>query len=313
MTLLPDAFAPVAVTDRSGFDESVHFGAVVVLGERNDPILAVGDPDVVVYPRSSTKPLQADAMLAAGLRVTDEQLALACASHVGTPRHIEVVESILADAGLTDAALRNTPDWPLDRESAEALIHAGGVRAPRYMNCSGKHAAMVSTCVANGWDVESYLEFDHPLQQAITDRVVELAGDVAHIGIDGCGAPAHAFRLSGLARAAAQLAGSQGAVWRAMSGHPILVGGPSRPSARLVAQRPEFMAKEGAEGVFVAARPGGPSVAVKISDGAGRAAGVVAVAALAAVGVDVDPAAVADPMLGHGEPVGAIRSLIEAS
>jgi L-asparaginase II len=249
-------------------------------------------------------------MLRLGLVVSDEQLALACASHDGTPTHVEVVRSILADAGLDPTALGNTADWPLDPEEAEALIAAGEHRAPIYMNCSGKHAAMVATCVVNGWPIETYLEPDHPMQTAITDHVAALAGAVAHIGVDGCGAPAHAMSLRGLADAVRTVAAAEGQVWRAMSGHPALVGGTRRVSAKLVAQAPGFLAKEGAEGMFVAARPGGPSVAVKVADGGGRAAGVVAVTALRAVGVDVDPDPIAPPILGHGQPVGAVRALL---
>jgi L-asparaginase II len=313
VTVLPDAYEPIAVTTRSGFDESVHFGAIVVVDGSGDVVFQVGDPDVVIYPRSSMKPIQADAMIRAGFVGTDEQIALACASHVGTPEHLAIVESILADAGLSTAALGNTPDWPLDRHAAETLIAGGAVQTPLYMNCSGKHAAMVATCVHNGWDVAGYLDATHPLQEMITARVAELAGEVVHIGVDGCGAPAHAFGLRGLAVAVGRVANDRGPVWRAMSGHPVLVGGERRASARLMAQTPEFLAKEGAEGMFVAARPGGPSVAVKVADGAGRAAGPVAAAALRQVGIDIDPATIGKPVLGHGQPVGEVRPLVGPS
>src|SRR5690606_7453066 len=99
-TPLSDAFVPVAVADRSGVDESLHHGAVVVLGPTGDLVFAAGDPDVAIYPRSSNKPMQAQGMLDLGLDVDDEQLALACASHDGTERHVAVVRRILADAGL---------------------------------------------------------------------------------------------------------------------------------------------------------------------------------------------------------------------
>jgi L-asparaginase II len=310
VTELSDAYEPIAVTTRSGFDESVHFGAVVVVDGAGCVVFHVGDPEVVVYPRSSMKPIQADAMIRAGFVGTDEQIALACASHVGTPEHVAVVESILADAGLTVAALGNTPDWPLDRHAAETLIAGGAAPAPLYMNCSGKHAAMVATCVRNGWDVEGYLDPTHPLQEMITRRVVELAGEVVHIGVDGCGAPAHAFRLRELAVAVGRVANEAGPVWRSMSGHPVLVGGERRASAKLMAGAPEFLAKEGAEGMFVAARPGGPSVAVKVADGAGRAAGPVAAAALRQVGIEIDPATIGRPILGHGHPVGDVRPML---
>jgi L-asparaginase II len=304
------AFEPVAITSRSGFDESVHFGVAVVVDETGRIVWSIGDPTVEVYPRSACKPMQADAMLRCGLSLTEEQLALACASHDGTPRHVAIVRTTLAAAGLDESALGNTPDLPLDVAAAEAVLREGGRRQPITMNCSGKHAAMVATCVANGWPVEDYLASDHPLQRAITDRITELAGPVAHIGVDGCGAPAHVVTLDGLARAYGELARARGDVWSAMTGHPELVGGERRDVTRLMRAVPDLMAKGGAEGMYAAALPGGPAVAVKISDGAHRASGVVLAAALREVGVDVDPAQLGDPIRGHGKPVGTCRPLI---
>ena len=304
------AFEPVAITSRSGFDESVHFGAAVVVDETGRIVWSIGDPTVEVYPRSACKPMQADAMLRCGLSLTEEQLALACASHDGTPRHVEVVRSTLAAAGLDDSALGNTPDLPLDVAAAEAILREGGRRLPITMNCSGKHAAMVATCAANGWPIDTYLAAEHPLQTAITNRIAELAGRVAHIGVDGCGAPAHVVTLDGLARAFGELARTRGAVWSAMTGHPELVGGERRDVTRLMRGVPDLMAKGGAEGMYAAALPGGPAVAVKISDGAHRASGVVLAAALREVGVDVDPAQFGEPIRGHGKPVGTCRPLI---
>ena len=310
MSTLPDAFVPVAVTSRSGLDESVHFGAVVAVDASGSVVWAAGDPDVIVYPRSSNKPMQADAMLRLGVELTSEQLALACASHDGTPRHIDVVRSTLASAGLDDTDLGNTPGLPLDTASAEALLASGGTRTPLTMNCSGKHAAMLATCVARGWPREGYLDADHPLQLAITERIAELTGGVAHIGVDGCGAPAHAMPLTALARAFAAIAAEQGAVWSAMTSHPELVGGEGTETTSVMRAVPGLMAKAGAEGVFAAALPGGVAVALKVSDGASRAAGVVLPAALRAVGVDVPEGTVVEPILGHGRPVGEVRPLV---
>lgn len=304
------AFEPVAVTSRSGYDESVHFGAAVVVDETGRIVWSIGDPTVDVYPRSACKPMQADAMVRCGLSLTAEQLALACASHDGTPRHVEVVRSTLAAAGLDESALGNTPDLPLDVTSAEEILRAGGRRASITMNCSGKHAAMVATCVANGWPIDTYLSPDHPLQVAITERIAELAGSVVHIGVDGCGAPAHVVALDGLARAFGALARARGEVWSAMTNNPALVGGERRDATRLMRAVPELMAKGGAEGMYAAALPGGPAAAVKISDGAHRASGIVLAAALRQAGVDVDPAELGEPIRGHGKPVGTCRPLI---
>ena len=307
---LTGAYRPVAVTDRSGFDESVHHGAIVVLDRSGEIAFSLGDPGVDIYPRSSNKPIQADAMVRMGLRLDPSELALACASHDGTERHVATAHRILAGAGLDESSLANTPDLPFDRDAADRLLASGGERAPVYMNCSGKHAAMVATCVINGWDVDGYLEVEHPLQLAITERVAELVGSIVHIGVDGCGAPAHVGSLRGLAAAFRSLAIDRGDVWSAMTHYPDLVAGDRRDATRIMRLVPELMAKDGAEGVFAAALPDGRAAAVKIADGNGRAAGVVLAAGLAAVGVVVDPSALGDPILGHGKPVGRVRPIV---
>jgi L-asparaginase II len=303
-------FELVAITDRSGFDESRHHGVVVAVDGEGAIVTRIGNVDAPIYPRSSNKPLQADALVDLGWAATPQQLALACGSHDGSERHIDVVRTTLEASGLTEAALQNTADLPLDRPSADAVVMAGGVASPLLMNCSGKHAAMVATCRSNGWPVEGYLDPEHPLQRAITCHVCELAGEVVHIGVDGCGAPAHAVSLVGLCRAFVTLAVGRGPVWSAMTSHPDLVGGERRDVTRLMRLVPGLMAKDGAEGVFAAALPDGRAAAVKIADGAGRAAGIVVAAALRTVGVDVDPAALGQPILGHGRPVGRIRPTV---
>jgi L-asparaginase II len=307
---LADAFVPVAVADRSGFDESLHHGAVVVLGTGGEVVRAFGDPDLPIYPRSSNKPLQAQAMLDLGLDVDDEQLALACASHDGTDRHVAVVRRTLAAAGLGEEALGNTPSLPLQQAAMEALLAAGGHRAPILMNCSGKHAAMVATCRHRGWPVDGYLDADHPLQVAITDRIADLAGPVSHIGIDGCGAPAHVLTLRDLAIGFRTLAAMRGRVWRAMTDQPELVGGEERTVTRVMRAVPGAMAKDGAQGVFAIAHPDGWAAAIKIADGQERPVAVVLAAALSHLGIALDGAAIATPIFGHGRPVGAIRSVL---
>ncbi len=305
------AYVPVAVTTRSGFDESVHFGAVVALGADGSIAFSAGDPDVLIYPRSSNKPMQGDAMLGLGLDLDSEQLALACASHDGTERHLAVVRRILESAGLTESALDNTPDLPLDEAIAERVLAAGGRRDCIQMNCSGKHAAMLVTCAINGWEIDGYLSEEHPLQRAIGTRIGELTGGVAHVGVDGCGAPAHVVSLVGLARGFRTLATDRSLVWSAMTTHPELVGGDRSDVTRLMRLVPDLMAKDGAEGVFAAALPDGRAAAVKIADGTSRSAGIVLATALALVGIDVDPSELGDPILGHGRPVGAVRSLLQ--
>jgi L-asparaginase II len=306
-------FEAVAVTTRSSYDESLHFGAAVVVDQGGDIVWSVGDPKLLVYPRSACKPLQAAAMLACGVTLTREQLALACASHDGTERQCDIVRSTLAGAGLDETALANTRDIPLDAPTAEAYLAAGGQRSAITMNCSGKHAAMLATCVANGWPTAGYVAPDHPLQAAITRSMTEAAGPVVHVGVDGCGAPAHVVALDQLARAFAAVARERGDVWTAMTTCPELVGGERRPVTRLMRAVPGLLAKDGAEGVFAAALPDGRAAAVKISDGTSRAASVVLAAALTEAGIDIDAAAFGEPIRGHGRAVGAVHPLVGRS
>ena len=307
--------APVLVElVRSGVVESTHAASVLALRADGSVALALGDVDVAIFPRSSNKPLQAVGLLDAGWSPPDEQtLALATASHSGCPVHLEVVRRTLSAAGLAPEALGCPAMLPLDLEAAHTLLREGGSATPLTMNCSGKHAAMLATCVANGWPVEGYLSTGHPVQQAITASLERLAGEpVPHIAVDGCGAPQHALTLTGLARAFAQLATGDGTCRRtaaAMRAHPELVGGKGREVTRLIAGIPGLVAKDGAEGVFAAALSDGSAAAVKVADGATRAAVPVLVQALRALGVTepvLDELATT-PVLGGGVPVGEVR------
>jgi L-asparaginase II len=182
------------------------------------------------------------------------------------------------------------------------------------MNCSGKHSGMLATCVMAGWQHDpSYLSPDHPLQQHITATIPSLAGEpAAHIGVDGCGAPAHAMSLVGLARAfrsvATAPAGSPAhRVAHAMTSHPEMVGGPTRDVTRLMQGVQGLVAKDGAEAVFAVGFADGRAVAIKVSDGANRARPPVMRATLERLGVDlqkVDPATWDSPVWGHGRRVG---------
>jgi L-asparaginase II len=314
----PDDFAPLAITTRNGFDESVHFGAVVALGPSGDIECSVGNPHAVVYPRSSNKPMQAVAMVRAGLQLPPDLLALVCASHDGTPMHLDGARRILASAQLDVSDLANTPSMPLDEAAALEVLRAGGGRTALQMNCSGKHSGMLATCVCNGWDHgPAYLDVDHPLQLAITAAIDELCDEThTHIGVDGCGAPAHAMSLLGLARAFRHIAdGSAGAagdeVYRAMTSHPVMVGGEHRDVTVFMRHVPGLMAKDGADGVFAAALPDGRAVALKVADGGDRARPPVMVAALARLGLDVSAVAplVEERIMGHGRQVGTVRAV----
>ena len=303
----------VARVTRGGLDESLHHGCLIALDPTGAELFRQGDPSSVIYARSSLKPLQAVAMVRSGLTLTPELLALACASHSGEEMHLAGVRRILASVDLAQDALSNTPDYPYDVAAAAAWRVAGHPRSRLAQNCSGKHAAMIATCVINGWATGTYLDPSHPLQRAIRETIVELTGDQpAHVSIDGCGAPLFSCSVVGLARAFGDIASSTDSAKRlvaaAMSQFPQMVGGTGREATRLMAGAPGVIAKDGAEGVFAAGLPDGSSVALKILDGSDRARPVVMSAALTTMGLRAGVLReFADaPVLGHGHPVGSI-------
>ncbi len=297
---------------RSGYVGSVHAGSLLVVDARGDTVLALGEVDAPVFPRSSNKPLQAFGLLRAGWRpVDDAELALATASHSGEPEHLAVVRRMLAGAGLDETALGCPPGLPLSEPAAHALLASGGAATSLTMNCSGKHAAMLACCVARGWPTQGYLDTSHPVQVAVQAALEDLAGEqVAHVAVDGCGAPQHALTLRGLARAFTALVRSEHRVVTAMTGHPQLVGGTDRDVTALMTAVPGLVAKDGAEGVYAAALPDGSAVALKIADGAGRARMPVMAAALHLLGVTGLDALLTTPVLGGGLPVGQVRATL---
>jgi L-asparaginase II len=300
---------------RSGVVECTHHGSLVVLDTDGTEILRLGVPSQRMFPRSSNKPLQAVGMLRAGLDLPPDLLAVACASHSGEAVHIDAVVRILAGAGLTEADLDCPPDYPGDAAAGLAARAAGAAPRRLWMNCSGKHAAMLATCVAAGWPTSGYTEPEHPLQIALAAAVADLAGTpVGPVGVDGCGAPIFGLPLTGLARAFARIAvaapgTAEGRVATAMRDHPVLVAGTDRTDRRLAESVPGLVAKAGAEGVYAAALPDGRAIALRIHDGAERARTVVMARTLAALGVTsrVVEELLAVPVLGGGRPVGRIE------
>lgn len=315
MTRFDGRLAPIAVATRNGLEESVHHGAGVAIDVAGVPRATIGDPDLVVYPRSSLKPLQAQAMIAAGLELDDAQLAVACASHDGSAMHLDAVRSILVRYGLDESDLANTPTRPSGAAPRAAARAAGIEPSSIQQNCSGKHAAMLATCRVNGWSTDGYLDQGHPVQVAITAGMVSLGAVVHHVGVDGCGAPTHALSLAELAGAFATLAAPGSVIARAMTGHPALVAGPTRDVTLWMQAVPTLIAKEGAAGVMVAALADGRAIAYKVADGSDAARQAIVAESLRAAGVDVDTIAsatvadVAVPVLGHGRPVGRIDAL----
>jgi L-asparaginase II len=305
----------VAEVVRSGFAESLHRGAVAGLAADGTRLIGVGGTGVTFFPRSANKPLQAAAMLRCGLDLDGELLALAAASHSGEDFHVEGVRKMLSGAGLTEDALRCPAAWPLSPGTARAMAVRGEGVSRIRMNCSGKHAAMLVTCVRNGWPTEGYLSADHPLQRAIRRTVEQLAGVRAEVtGVDGCGAPLFALTLDGLARAfRALVLAAPGTPERlvadAMRGYPAWTSGTDRDERRLMDAVPGLLLKSGAEGVDAFALCDGSAGAVKIDDGAARARTPVTVAALRILGAVVPAGLGIVPVTGGEAVVGEVRAV----
>jgi L-asparaginase II len=309
---------PIAEVVRSGFVEGLHRGSVVVLDATGAVVAALGDVESPMFPRSANKPVQAIGMLRAGLRLVDPaDLALVCASHYGEDFHLARVAALLRTAGLDETYLRCPPDLPLGTAAAAAVLRAGGGPTRIQMNCSGKHAGMLVTCVAAGFPLEEYYRPDHPLQVRITEAVEEFAGEpAAAVGVDGCGAPVLAMSLTALARSYLRMVTGEPrsleeTVASAMRAHPAMVSGTDTFDTRLTRGVPGLLAKGGAEGVLGVAITGVGAVAIKIDDGAQRAREPAVISALRKLDVD---APVLDelaevPLLGGGQRVGAVRSL----
>ncbi|MCM2394261.1 asparaginase [Streptomyces albipurpureus] len=316
MSITPAVPPVLAEVVRSGFTEGRHRGSLVVLAPDGEVELALGDPLTPVFPRSSSKPFQAVAVLRAGLDLTGERLALAAASHSGEDFHLALVRRMLTEHGIAVDELRTPPDLPLDPVEAESYLAAGRVRERITMNCSGKHAAMLAACATQGWDRATYLDPAHPLQLLVGEVVEDLSGErIAATGTDGCGAPLMAISLVGLARAFSSLVRAEpGSAERrvadAMREHPEYVAGTRRADTWLMREVPGTLAKMGAEAVQAVALGDGRALAFKIDDGGPRALGPVLAQALALMGVDAPVLARIgrSPLLGGGVEVGEIRA-----
>jgi L-asparaginase II len=300
---------------RSGFVESRHRGTIAALAADGTFAFTAGSANAPVFPRSSNKPLQAAAMLRVGLPLEGELLALAAASHSGEDFHAQGVHDILDIAGLTAGDLRCPLSLPIDEPTARRLIRESDTPESRVrQNCSGKHAAMLATCIANGWLTQTYLDPAHPLQRHIRQTIEELAKEsVAATGIDGCGAPVFALTLGGLARAfralvLAEPGSPERKVADAMRKFPEWTSGTTRDETRLMTGIPGLLLKAGAEGVDAFALPDGSAAALKIEDGATRARTPVTVAILARLGAQPPAELATTVVYGGGAPVGMIRA-----
>ena len=263
----------LAKVTRGDLVESLHLGHLIVLNADGSTYLSKGSPELPIYPRSAIKSLQAGAMLKAGLKVEENELAIICASHSGSQLHIDLVTKMLTSRGLSTSQLKNAVDKPLGEKEKISW----GDKAPSQLaqNCSGKHAGMLITCQQNGWDMKTYLDLNHPLQVAIKNEIEELSGEnVSATSVDGCGAPLFAISLNGLAKAISNIVKSIDVLYQqivsACTKYPELVAGDARLTTRMMRAVPGLFMKEGAEGVQVCALSDGRVIAIKIIDGSWR-------------------------------------------
>jgi L-asparaginase II len=285
--------APMIIeVTRGDMVESRHRADIAIVDPEGKVVLAWGDIEPPVYGRSAIKPLQALPLIESGAAdrfgVSTAEIALACASHNGEPRHVELVTAWLARIGCGVADLECGSHAPYHESSVEALLRAGRKPDAAYNNCSGKHTGFLSTARHLGEATAGYIHYEHTVQQRILGVLEQMTGlrlGDAPRGIDGCGIPVIGIPLGNMALAMARLAdpGEQvpparaaaaKRVLAAMASEPFLVAGTGRFCTRVMEiVGAKVVMKTGAEGVYTAALPTlGLGVALKVEDGAGRAA-----------------------------------------
>jgi L-asparaginase II len=289
---------------RGALVESRHRGAVAVADADGAAVLALGDVERPIYPRSAVKALQALTLVESGgadrFGLGDEELALACASHGGEPGHVAAAARMLAAAGLEANALECGAHWPLHQPSAQALARSGATATAIHNNCSGKHAGFLCAACAMGVPHRGYVAPSHPVQREVKATLESLAGvalDDERRAVDGCSVPTWAIPLFALARAFARFgaghglpparAGAAARLRAACAARPWFVAGTSRFCSEIMGHfGARVLVKTGAEGVFCGAVPqAGIGIALKCDDGAHRASETAMAKVLA--GLDV--------------------------
>lgn len=279
---------------RGGAVESEHRGVIAVMDPEGRSVLALGDKDRAVFPRSAVKALQALPLIETGAAdryaLTPAELALACSSHSGEPRHAETAASMLAKAGRDASCLECGTHWPSNEQAARALAAAGREPTALHNNCSGKHSGFVCVACATDVDPKGYVRPEHAVQRRIKALFEEMMGvelAEARRGVDGCSIPTYATPLRALAVAfarfgcGAKLAGDRAAAAKrlreAVAAEPFMVAGSRRFDTTVMqALGQKVFTKTGAEGVYCAALPEqGLGIAIKCDDGGGRAAEAV--------------------------------------
>lgn len=301
----------LAELTRNGLVESVHSGHLIMLNADGSIHKVKGSVDMPIFPRSSVKCMQASAMVRNGLKLEPRLLALVEASHSGAAIHQEGVLEILAGAGLSESDLQCAFDKPLG--DAERIAWGEKPATRLAMNCSGKHAGMLATCVINGWDIKTYLNADHPLQVAVLNEIEGLVGaKVSNKTFDGCGAPLFAVTTRELANAIRNITISKDPVhievMSAARAFPEMVAGDGRLTTRTMQSVAGLFMKEGAEAVEVASMSDGRTLVFKISDGSWRAFGAIMHAALLEWGITTTEEAF--NVYGGANIVGGMRAVL---
>ena len=294
---------------RDGVVESVHRGYLVALSADGSVNLALGDSEHLIFPRSCVKSIQGAAMVRAGLKLEPRLLALGCSSHSGSEEHLLAVREILALAKLDESALQCMLDKPLGDQERRAWGDKPATRIS--MNCSGKHAAMLLTCVTNNWPIESYLDPAHPLQVAIKAELEALSGEKNTLtSTDGCGAPLFLISVIGLARAIRAITLSTDPVHQsvldASRTFPEMVAGKGRLTTQMIEAVPGLYMKDGAEAVEIASMPDGRTLVFKVADGSLRPFRVLVHAGLKRLGIESPYEA--ENVLGGDRVIGTIRA-----
>jgi L-asparaginase II len=294
---------------RDGVVESVHRGYLLALNADGSVNLALGDSEHLIFPRSCVKSIQGAAMVRAGLKLEPRLLALGCSSHSGSEEHLLAVREILALAKLDESALQCMLDKPLGEQERRAWADKPVTRIS--MNCSGKHAAMLLTCVTNSWPIANYLDPAHPLQVAIKAELEALSGEkITLTSTDGCGAPLFLMSVAGLARAIRAITLSTDPVHQvvldASRTFPEMVAGKGRLTTQMMEAVSGLYMKDGAEAVEIASMPDGRTLVFKVADGSLRPFRVLVHAGLKRLGIDSPYEA--ENVLGGDRVIGAIRA-----
>ncbi len=292
--MFPALMNPLRVeVTRGSLVESVHHVSVAVVTADDQLVAAAGNPDLVTFWRSAAKPFQAIPLIEDGVAerfgLTDDELALACASHSSEPFHLEGVDRFLAKVGVEERDLACGPHPPLSPEVARAVARDGIVMTPRWSNCSGKHTGMLATARHHDWTLTGYERAGHPLQDRLLESVAQWSGvdrDQIVLGVDGCTTVCYAMPLRAMALAYARFAVAEDPaprrLYRAMTEHPELVAGTHRLCTDLMrAWEGAVVAKVGAEGVYSAALPSlRIGIAIKVMDGDLRSVGIALISVL---------------------------------